>query len=297
MQMLAQTMPGSGVPRRLLGQCLRDLRLEAKLPVKAAAVALEWSEPKLWRIETGQTAVRGLDVEAMCALYGAPPGLTQALAGLARHPKAESWWRTQGEDVPDGFDMYAKLEEQACELRGYEPAQVPTLLRTADYARALTTASHPDAGVDEIDQLVRECRARQMLVARAGAPLSVTLILSEAVLRCPAAGVLAMAEQLRYLAELAALPNVRIRVVPFSVGLHPGLRTGAFTLLRFPPGRGDEETGAATVYVPGLTGELYLDRLDDVQHYDAAHATIFSCALDEPATKELLRTAAKELEQ
>ena len=40
---------------------LRDLRQQARLKVKAAAAALEWSEPKLSRIETGQTAVRGLD--------------------------------------------------------------------------------------------------------------------------------------------------------------------------------------------------------------------------------------------
>ncbi len=30
---------------------------------------MEWSEPKLWRVETGQTAVRTLDVQAMCAAY------------------------------------------------------------------------------------------------------------------------------------------------------------------------------------------------------------------------------------
>jgi len=136
----------AGVQRRLLGQCLRDLRLEAKLPVKTAAAALELVETKVWRIETGQTTVRGLDVQAMCALYGAPPGLTQALAGLARYPKPECWWHTQGEAVLGGFDVYAKLEEQACELRGYEPARVPALLRTADYARALITASYPAAG-------------------------------------------------------------------------------------------------------------------------------------------------------
>lgn len=106
-----------------------------------------------------------------------------------------------------------------------------------------------------------------------------------------------MAEQLRELAELAALPNVRLRVIPFSAGLHPGFWTGAFTLLRFPSGRNDEETGAVTVYVPELTGQLYLDKSDEVQLYDAAYANILSRALDEAATRELLRTAAKDLER
>jgi hypothetical protein len=47
---------------------------------------MEWSEPKLWRIETGQTALRVLDVQAMCAAYGAGRGRTRALAGLPRKP-------------------------------------------------------------------------------------------------------------------------------------------------------------------------------------------------------------------
>ncbi|HTT53483.1 MAG TPA: DUF5753 domain-containing protein [Streptosporangiaceae bacterium] len=119
--------------------------------------------------------------------------------------------------------MYSKLEEQACELRGYAPARVPALLRTADYALALITASHPAAGVEEIDRLVHECRARQMLVTRVSAPLSVTLVLSEALLRCAVADALVMAEQLREPAESAAPPNVRLRVMPFSAGLHLGL--------------------------------------------------------------------------
>jgi Helix-turn-helix domain len=43
----------SAVPRRVLGQHLRELRQQAGLTVKLAASLMEWSEPKLWRIETG----------------------------------------------------------------------------------------------------------------------------------------------------------------------------------------------------------------------------------------------------
>lgn len=41
------------MPRRQLGRHLRDLRNRARLIVRTAAHALEWSETKLWRIETG----------------------------------------------------------------------------------------------------------------------------------------------------------------------------------------------------------------------------------------------------
>jgi transcriptional regulator with XRE-family HTH domain len=295
MLMVAQTMSGSGVARRLLGRCLRDLRQEAVLTTEKAARALEWSGPKLWRIETGQTGVRGLDVEAMCALYGAPLDLAQALTGLARRPQAEVWWRARGEAVIHGFDVYSRLEEQACTLLGYEPGEVPPLARTPAYARALISARRPGTDAAEIDQLVRECLARQLQVTRAGAPLDLKLILSEALVRSPVGGPQLMAEQLRYLAEMAVFPNVRVRVVPFSAGLHPGLETGPFTLLRFPSSGRDP--GAVTVRVPSLAGELYLDKPDEVECFQTAYSAIASYALDDAATKELLLAAAKELEQ
>jgi transcriptional regulator with XRE-family HTH domain len=297
MLMLSQTIPGSGVPRRLLGQCLRDLRLESGLTVKRTAGALEWSEQKLWRIETGQTAVRGLDVEAMCALYGASPDLAKALVALARQPKTDGWWHAYGEATPGGFDVYARLEEQASAILGYAPAQVPELLRTEDYARALITISHPGTGTDEIDRLAHEVLGRRLRVTRAAAPLAVTLFLSETLVRCPVGGAAVMAGQLRYLAELAALPNVRLQVVPFSAGLHAGLRTGQFTLLRFPSRDGGGETRSATVYLPRLTGELYLDSPHDVLRYDEAHTDISAHAMDEPSTRDLLLSAAKEFGQ
>ena len=56
--------------------------------MRAAASKLEWSEAKMWRIETGQTPLRSLDVQAMCLVYGASADLTEALMGLAKETKA-----------------------------------------------------------------------------------------------------------------------------------------------------------------------------------------------------------------
>lgn len=61
---------GSTVPRRQLGRALRDLRTEAGITLDAAAEALECSRQKVWRIESGLGSMRGVDVRAMCELYG-----------------------------------------------------------------------------------------------------------------------------------------------------------------------------------------------------------------------------------
>jgi DNA-binding XRE family transcriptional regulator len=56
-----------------VGGQLEELRENAGLKRKDAAKALERSTPTMWRIETGQTPMRGIEVEAMCRLYGAAP--------------------------------------------------------------------------------------------------------------------------------------------------------------------------------------------------------------------------------
>ena len=97
---MADGVTGSTVPRRQLGRYLRDLRGQGRLTVRAAASRLEWSEAKIWRIETGQTSLRSLDVETMCRIYGAPPDLTEALMGLAKEAKARGWWHAYGDVIP-----------------------------------------------------------------------------------------------------------------------------------------------------------------------------------------------------
>src|ERR1700691_2497797 len=90
---MAESQAGSTVPRRQLGRYLRELRGAAGLTARAAARELERSEPTLWRIETGQTSVRSLDVEQMCRLYGASGDMTKALMALAKETKAKGWWQ------------------------------------------------------------------------------------------------------------------------------------------------------------------------------------------------------------
>jgi hypothetical protein len=102
---------------------------------------------------------------------------------------------------------------------------------------------------------------------------------------------------LRFLADMAAQPNVCLRVVPYAAGLHPGVVTGAFTLLDFPPSNRSADGDTAVVYAEGLTGELYLDKPREMQRYREAHAAILACALDEAATEDMLLAAAKDLER
>jgi transcriptional regulator with XRE-family HTH domain len=286
---------GSTVPRRQLGRHLRDARGKARLTVRAAAKALEWSEAKLWRIESGQSPMRVLDVESMCRVYGAPEDLTKALMELAKETKERGWWHAHSDVMPAWFSVYVGLEEAAASLWEYQAELVPGLFQTADYARALIVANKPDAAPEENEGRVQLRMARQTLLTRVTNPPTITVVLNEAVLRRAVGGPAVMARQCTRLIGLSELPNVTLHVLPFSTGLHHGLLSGPFTLLRFPPTVNGSEIEPPTVYAEGLTGALYLDQPDETSRFVTMSDRITEM-LDQSGatTRRLLDNAVKE---
>ncbi|MFE6105186.1 helix-turn-helix domain-containing protein [Streptomyces laurentii] len=289
---MAEGPTGSTVPRRQLGRNLRDLRNRARLTVRAAAAKLEWSEAKMWRIETGQTSLRSLDVQAMCQVYGAPSDLTDALMGLAKETKARGWWHAYGDVIPEGFDVYVGLEEAAESLSVYGSDLVPGLLQTDGYAREIIRTHIRGIGEADLDGRVSLRIERQSLLTRATDPTALRAALSETVLRRPVGGPEVMARQLAHLAYVAGLPNISIRVTPFDAGMHAGVATGPFVILRFPLIGDGAATEPPTVYADGYTGGLYLDKEREVQQYDAAFADVWEASLDEQASLRLISEVA-----
>ncbi|SRR6266545_5191582 len=285
---------GSTVPRRQLGRYLRELRGGQRLTVRAAAERLEWSEAKIWRIETGQVSLRSLDVEAMCKVYGADASLTEALMGLAKETKTCGWWHSYGDVIPEGFDLYIGLEEAASTVSWYEAELVPGLLQTESYAHTLIEADNPGVDAQEIDRRVHVRIARQALITRVTAPPKLDVVLNEAIIRRPVGGPGVMHAQLGRLAEATTLPNVSLRIMPFSAGLHHGIMSGPFVILRFPLNGDGKATEPPTVYVDGFTGALYLDKPSEIQRYEKAFGDIWESSLTEDASRELIHEAARE---
>jgi Domain of unknown function (DUF5753) len=217
--------------------------------------------------------------------------------GLARETKAKGWWQAFGDVIPEGFDVYIGLEEAATQLSAYQNELVPGLLQTEQYARALITADNPGTDAEETDRRVHLRMSRQALITRQTAPHQLTVVLNEAIVRRPVGGTRVMAAQLDHLAASADLPNVDLRVVSFTAGLHAGVMSGPFVLLRFPLNGDGRESEPATVYVDGFTGALYLDKPHEVQRYADAFENIQAAALDEAASTHLISKAAEELRQ
>ncbi|WP_435592169.1 helix-turn-helix domain-containing protein [Nocardia sp. bgisy118] len=277
---LPQGTTGSTMPRRQLGRHLRDLRNRARMTTRMAAQQLEWSEAKIWRIETGQTSLRSLDVEAMCKIYGAPGDLVGPLTALAKETKARGWWTAYSDVLGEGFEIYIGLEEAARQLSTYENELVPGLLQTEAYARALLSAARLDASPTEIERRVQLRLARQALVTRGESPVQLDVVISEAVLWRRVGGADVTADQLEHLRRMSELPNVRIKTVPPESGYHAGMESGRFVMLEFPEGRMGEEPEPPVIYVEAFTGPVYLDKDSEIDRYRKAFADIKSVAVD-----------------
>ncbi|WP_129840141.1 helix-turn-helix transcriptional regulator [Streptomyces sp. RFCAC02] len=290
---MADGVTGSTVPRRQLGRYLRDLRLRAGVTVRAASRELEWSEQKIWRIETGQVAMRALDVRAMCETYGADDEMTDALMALARETKARGWWHAYGDTLPEWFDLYIGLEESASELDWFETHLIPGLLQTAHYTNEIIRTHRPDLSDHEVERRVQLRMDRQAILTRPVASPKLRIALGEAVLRQLVGTPQVMATQLAHVAYVVANRNIQLRVVPFHTPTM-GTVAGSFTVLRFPEGRMAEPPIA---YVEGFTGGLYLDKPDEVEQYDAAFERIWDAALDDQASHRLIAETARSYEQ
>jgi transcriptional regulator with XRE-family HTH domain len=289
------TDQGSTVPRRQLGRYLRQLREEAQITVKAAADALEWSTPRLWRIEKGAVPMRALDVKNMCQVYGVSAEITEALMGLARETKARGWWHSYGDAIPAWFELYVGLESAAERLRQYEPELIPGLLQTKAYATGTFLVDRPDIGRDELDRGVAVRLGRQGLLARTVPPAPrLDVVLNEAALRRPLRDRGAMAAQLLHLVDMSGRPNVSIRVLPQSAGLHRAMTCGSFTILDFPAGAHGREPEPTTVYSDSLTGALYLDKPAEVSAYAEVWTSVVDSSLDEKRSAELITGISRE---
>jgi hypothetical protein len=83
---------------------------------------------------------------------------------------------------------------------------------------------------------------------------------------------------------------------PFRVGLHHGVLSGPFEILRFPINGNGQDTEPPTVFVEALTGGLYLDKPHEIDRYATAFANIWESALDEQASRELISHATRDPE-
>ncbi|TLG18215.1 helix-turn-helix domain-containing protein [Nocardia cyriacigeorgica] len=289
-------MAGSTLSRRQLGRHLREARQQNNLTIAQAAALMQWSESMLQRLETGNSEkIRWRDVRELCELYNLDESLTEALVGLAKQAHEKSWWHEYGDLIPPTFDIYVGLEAAARELISYQTDLVPGLLQTAEYARVLLAESHPpETPVAELASRVQFKIQRQSLITRRRSPANLSVVIHETALQRIVGNRRVMSSQLRHIADMSTLPNISIRVLPFSAGVPLGIQISPFVILEFGQGVKGKPVEPPVVYLEGFVGDLYLEKPEAVASYHEAYRALEGRAMTDVESRDWLRRKARE---
>lgn len=216
--------------RRRLQRELRRLRTEKGETQRDVADKMDWSPSKLIRIESGAVGVSTNDLRQLLSHYGVVDGTVEDLVAINKEGRKQSW--ADFKVLDSSTRQYYGLESSAAILRQFEPMLVPGLLQTEEYTREMLRGYNwPRMSDDDIMQRVEARAARQLLLDREPVP-ELFFLLDEAVIRREVGSKTIMRRQLDRIEDLASRDRVTVQIIPFSLGIHPGVQ-GPFTLLEF----------------------------------------------------------------
>lgn len=275
------TGPSPTVRRRQLGMELRRLREAAGRSQQEAGDWLGIPATSISKIEHFKQKITLSHLRLLLQFYEVGSPHADFLFQLQRESNQRGWWADLGRAVPKYFDSFLGMESAAKKVNSYESEFVPGLFQTPEYIEAINVALSPDRTPDEIRQLVELRVSRQQRLNSSEDPLILHTVINEAALRREVGGTDVMRAQIHKLAELAALPNVTMQVLPFSAGAHPGMR-GSFTLLQFP------EEPMNTVYLELYGAAYYVEVPADVRKYADRFEQLARQSSDTSGTVEVL---------
>ncbi len=277
------------VRRRIVGAQLRRLREAAGVSRKEAADAIHSTESRISRLEQGRVGLDEDEVIGLLERYGIDDRHERdALLAVVREASRPGWLQAYSKAMPAWFRPYVDLEEAAQVIRTYEVQFIPGLLQTEEYARAVIAHGMSDPSAAEIERRV-ELRMRRQRILYQPHPPRLWAVIDEAALWRPIGGPEVARGQLRALHEAARRDNITVQVMPFRVGGHAG-EAGAFTILRFP-----EPELPDIAYIEQLTGAMYLEKDDDLDHYTAAMERLCVQSASPEESMDLISKIMREL--
>lgn len=278
---MSETTP---TPRAyILGGELRHAREKAGLTLRKLAERLDVSHSVIVRWEKGERIPSTESVSAVAAVLGIPAVERDRLIAGAREAADEPVNSVSVgiAGMSAALSALMEFERTAVSITDVSPLLIPGLLQSSDYARAII-GDDPEA---EAKVAVRI--GRRDVLTRERRPVRYTSYVLESALY-QRVGDHVMADQLRTVGKLASLPNVRVRVIPASVGF-TAAHMGPFVLLEF-------AKAEPVVHLEHLRSSVFLRDRGDVEAYKAARDDLDRVAMSPTDSAELIADAINRTE-
>jgi transcriptional regulator with XRE-family HTH domain len=269
-----------------LGLRLKERREHLDLVVAAVAKAMRMQQPNLSSVESGRKKITEANLIKLGKYYEFDEDEMELLQQLRIAADRREWYHQYSWLFTEDFVRYLGLEAGAAKVAVFQGALVHGLLQTEEYAQAVIRGASPYIRLTELEPRIDVRLARQKRLT-ADKPLEVTAVLGEAVLRQQVGGPEVMRRQAGHIAAMMELPNIDIRVLPFSVGAHPALG-GPFDLLSF------HSPKLSTVcWQETLTPGVIYDRPQYIREYTVALLETQNLALSAEDSLDFVREVAK----
>jgi len=190
------------------------------------------------------------------------------------------------------FRDRVEVERKAAEIREYESYQIPGLLQTEDYARAIVSSVRPILPDDAIERAVALRMTRQQILEpdedvpldQENAP-RLWAIIDESALNRVVGSPQIMRAQREYLVTMAYRPNITIQIVPNTEGATCAFGR-AFAVLV-------SRNNSSVVYFEDVGTARYVRDRDEVSRYNLIFDYLRSCALNDKQSIEIIKGDAK----
>jgi transcriptional regulator with XRE-family HTH domain len=280
------TSGGYSVRVRIIGEELRAHREAAGLTLREAEQKADINKTKLCRMENGERPQKIEDVACLLAVYGVLGEQRRHLLSLTREADRSSLLQRHSSTMAQRIATLRFLESRATQIINFECQRIPGLLQTFPYAQALIRAT----GLIDEDLVDEQAIARlhRAAVLRKFRAPHFQAIIMESALHTLVGDRTVMRDQLVYLTEAAERPNISVRVIPASIGNHPGI-DGPFIWLDF-------QHRPGVVVLENRTASLYLEDEEDFTTYAHVVAELLSVALGEEDSLALVARVSATLE-
>ncbi len=197
---------------------LRRAREDQGLTTRDLADRIERNHGEISRWETGDRAPKPEHVAQVLTALGITGKPYDEIMSLAHDITAPMWVATTLPAQRQQLATFIQMEQSATVVTEVSPMLIPGMLQTRDYAHVIMSGSNPSS--DEAVTRVSARMGRRDVITRPN-PIKFNAFIGEAAIQQIIGDQEVMAEQFRYLLEMARRPNVTVRIMPFEVGNQP----------------------------------------------------------------------------
>jgi transcriptional regulator with XRE-family HTH domain len=280
--------------RRRVRLALREARLAMKLTQGEVAEAMEWSQSKVIRIESGEVTISPNDLRPLLGHLGITgKAATDLLQDARAARRRQMWWDEPRfrEHLTNASRQLVQYELEAVAARYFTNIMIPGRLQNDAYAAAVLHSYQGEGDLSpEAAAALLDARKRRHteLIGRRSFP-ETQLLLDEAVLHRRIGSAQIASDQLLELLRLSRVKPLSIRILPFT-SEPPPPAIGPFEILILPA------TGAdAVLYRESHINDEIVDDPKNVGRHLAIFEQYWHAALDESTTAHMIEENAKKL--